>query len=364
MDLTRRALCAGMPLLGLAGCATGMFAGAGELGDVTRIALESPVIRIGFGSCMRHDRPQPFWEAIAAHRPHAFACLGDSIYPKKSGGTFATDAEAIAFAYARQAERADFMAFRAAIPFLGVWDDNDYGASDAGGEYPYKDVSRQLFLDFLGEPQESPRRTRFGGLYVAYEFGPADRVCQLILPDLRYSRSPWRRADDALRGELGRSGFGPYLPKSSQATLLGAEQWAWLERVLARPADVRLIASSIQALAAARGWEGWSNFPHEQARLIDRVDRAGGKALFLSGDAHFAEVSAMRAPSGAMLFDVTSSGLTESWPEPGPNTHRWGQSAFTDTNFGLVHINLADASPVIAFELYRTDGARLLQHAI
>lgn len=366
MTFTRRTFGFGLGLSAVAGCATQLHSGsAWSVGDTTRLDLTSPVIRLGFGSCMHQDKSQDFWPVIAAHEPHAFFCLGDSIYPKKTDRSFDSDAEAIAFAYQRQAAREDFAAFRNEVPFFGVWDDNDYGLSDAGADYQHKAISRQLFLDFLGEPDASPRRTRAGGLYAAYEFGPPGRTCQLILPDLRYSRSDWRRADEATRGELGRSGFGPYIEeRSSGASLLGAEQWAWLERVLARPADVRLIGSSIQVLSAARGWEAWSNFPREQRRLVDLIDRASGKTIFFSGDAHFAEVSVMTAPSGRKLFDVTSSGLTESWPHPGPNVNRWNQAVFTGTNYGVAHLNLAREIPVIVTELYSTNGERFFQHAI
>ena len=35
------------------------------------------------------------------------------------------------------------------------------------------------------------------------------------------------------------------------------------------PARLRLIVSSIQALAEYHGWEAWANFPREQARLFE-----------------------------------------------------------------------------------------------
>ena len=69
-----------------------------------------------------------------------------------------------------------------------MWDDHDYGEDDAGGEYPMKDASRRLFLDFWGEPADSPRRTR-DGVYAAYLFGPPGERVQVILPDLRYNRT-------------------------------------------------------------------------------------------------------------------------------------------------------------------------------
>jgi len=365
MPITRRDFALGALLSSLAGCATDTFARAAQDGDVMRLDIDQPVIRLAFGSCVHQDKPQPFWEVIASRLPHAFVCLGDNVYPKKTDLAFDSDTEAIAFAFQRQTARADFAAFRDKVPFLGIWDDNDYGESDAGSSYPHKSVSRQLFLDFVGEPPTSPRRTRAGGLYVAYEFGPPGQVCQLILPDLRYSRTDWKRTDESTRQQLGLSGFGPYLADlSADATLLGDEQWKWLERVFARPASVRILGSSIQALSAARGWEGWSNFPKEQRRLIELVDQSSGQTLILSGDAHFAEVSAIEAPSGKAIYDVTSSGLTESWPHPGPNANRWNDAVFTGTNFGLIHVNLVDEKAVVVAELHQADGYRLFQHVI
>jgi alkaline phosphatase D len=362
MTITRRDFALGTALLPVAACASSALVSASSAVDVVTLNISEPVLRLAFGSCLHQDKPQAFWEVIAAHSPHAFVCLGDNIYPNKTDAEFDSDAAAILAAYKKQTARADFSAFRKKVPFLGIWDDNDYGESDAGIHYPYKDFSRQLFLDFLGEPQISRRRTQSGGLYVAYEFGPPGRTCQLILPDLRFSRTDWRRAGSAAQLALAQSGFGPYLPDGSPtASLLGAEQWTWLERIFERQADVRLIGSSIQALSASRGWEAWSNFPAEQRRLIDLIDRSAGETLILSGDAHFAEVSSLIAPSGRALFDITSSGLTESWPDPGPNANRWNDAVFTGTNFGLVHVNFVSETPVVVAELRTTDGDPLFQ---
>ena len=40
---------------------------------------------------------------------------------------------------------------------LGVWDDHDYGINDGGAEFLRKDEMREVFLDFIGEPKDSPR---------------------------------------------------------------------------------------------------------------------------------------------------------------------------------------------------------------
>ena len=40
---------------------------------------------------------------------------------------------------------------------VGIWDDHDYGLDDGGAEFMHKDVMRGFYLDFIGEPKDSPR---------------------------------------------------------------------------------------------------------------------------------------------------------------------------------------------------------------
>jgi len=42
---------------------------------------------------------------------------------------------------------------------IGVWDDHDYaGGNDGGMEFLLKHRVREIFLDFIEEPQDSARR--------------------------------------------------------------------------------------------------------------------------------------------------------------------------------------------------------------
>ena len=96
-------------------------------------------------------------------------------------------------------------------PVLATWDDHDYGKNDAGVEYPQKDQSQQLFLDFYGIPKDSPRRTQ-KGVYDSVTYGPEGKRVQIIVLDLRYFRSPLKRgkrADTAaLIDEMMHFGIG------------------------------------------------------------------------------------------------------------------------------------------------------------
>lgn len=66
------------------------------------------------------------------------------------------------------------------VPVIGIWDDHDFGINNGGMEYSDKDGSQALLMDFLGEPADSPRRSR-EGVYASYTFGSSYPVVQIVL---------------------------------------------------------------------------------------------------------------------------------------------------------------------------------------
>ncbi|MET0658009.1 MAG: hypothetical protein ABW110_07615 [Steroidobacteraceae bacterium] len=166
---------------------------------------------------------------------------------------------------------------RDTTPVIATWDDHDFGRDDSGSEYPMKEESRQMFLEFWGEPQQSPRWQR-DGVYTSYVFGPEGRRVQVILPDLRYKRTAIARLDlggmpyeqwSKQKEHAGQPVPGPYERNPDlKATMLGERQWQWLEQQLQVPADLRIFGSSLQVLADFPGWEGWTNYAHDHQRLI------------------------------------------------------------------------------------------------
>jgi hypothetical protein len=59
------------------------------------------------------------------------------------------------------------------------------GISDGDKMYPYRTQSQQLFLDFLGEPADSPRRTQ-DGVYTSHTIGSGQQTVKFILLDVRF----------------------------------------------------------------------------------------------------------------------------------------------------------------------------------
>ena len=301
---------------------------------------DRPLTRIALGSCIRQNRPQPIWEAVSRFQPDLLLLLGDNIY----GDT--EDMAELRGKYDALAANPGFAAVRRDAPIIAVWDDHDYGVNDGGREYPRRRESQQVFCDFFGMPADSPVRKQ-EGIYHAITCGPPGRRVQLICLDTRYHRSPLK----ALPREQRVKGKGFYVPDPDPAaTFLGTEQWAWLAKVLAEPAEIRIVLSSIQVAAMEHGFEKWANFPAERTRLLETLRASGATGVILvSGDRHAAEIS--RIPAGAKalaypLYDLTASSLNQvigrSQPEE-PNQFRIG-SRYHGTNFGTIEIDWQDGA--------------------
>lgn len=320
-----------------------------------------PVAVIGFGSCANQNRPQPIWDAVLANAPDLFVLLGDNVYAD-------TDNMAVLrAAYAQLAGQPGFQRLRMQVPVVATWDDHDYGFNDSGAEHIAKEGSKQVFLDFFGEPAQSDRRTRAGGIFTSYLLGEPGRHVQLILLDTRWDRSPLNRVSDAEYDARRQLNVGPYAASTDpDARLLGEEQWQWLADQLEQPADLRIIATSVPFLQEGTGWEIWANFPAERQRLLDLIDATEANGvLFITGDTHRAQFSRLAAGVPYPLWEINSSGLTEN-VDPArvaPDANRLGDY-FVGDNFGLIRIDWTDPDPMITLEIRGEDNSLQLQHEL
>jgi alkaline phosphatase D len=305
-------------------------------------AADVPLTRIAFGSCNRQDRPQPLWARVLAGAPQLWVWTGDNIYGDSD------DPAVLAAKYARQRARPEYDAFVRRVPVIGVWDDHDYGANDAGREYPRRAESQQLALDFLGEPPDGPRRAR-PGMYAAYTYGPPGRRVKVLLLDTRYFRDPL-----------------PPRGRTSGGDVLGDAQWRWLAAELAASdAQVHLVVSSIQVLPVDHPYERWGNFPRARQRLLATLGAARAPGVVLvSGDRHVAELSRLdRSPLGYPLYELTSSGLTHTRDRARdePNRYRVGPLVAA-LNYGTLDIDWRAPAPRLTLRVHDADGAVRIAH--
>ena len=308
--------------------------------------------RIAFGSCSHQAKPQPALKSVVAAKPDLFVYLGDNIYG---------DTEFMPLLRAKYLQleaKPEFQALRKSTAVVATWDDHDYGADDAGKEYKMKAESKEIFLDFWGEPTLSKRR-RHPGIYTHYTFREKGRRLQVIVLDSRTFRDPLRKREKNPRYK------NDYRPDPDPGkTLLGEAQWAWLEERLREPADLRIIASSIQFSHEYNGWESWTNLPLQQQKMIDLIARTRANGvMIISGDVPWGEISRRPTSSTYPLYDVTSSGLTQTWPSLEANKFRRG-AAYREANFGLLQIDWAAADPVVTMQIRGVDGTTKVQEAV
>ncbi len=313
------------------------------------VAANSGTERIAFGSCLHESEIQPAWDAISKLVPDAFVFLGDNVYADT------TDPDEMRASYAMLGEQPGYQALRDIAPVYATWDDHDYGANDAGAEYPMRETSEQIFLDFFQVPDGAPERDR-PGVYSSRFIGTGDRRIQLILLDTRYFRDPLKEGRWSLRCPRTR-----YAPNNDRSvTLLGDAQWQWLAGELQKPAALRIIGSSIQVIPEQHCFEKWANFPHERQRLFELIGESGANGVvFISGDRHMAEISSIDVPEvGYRLYEITSSSLnaTGGYGEGEHNRHRVTEDNFRADNFGVIELDWTVTPPMLELEVRDVDG--------
>ncbi|MEM7385243.1 MAG: alkaline phosphatase D family protein [Verrucomicrobiota bacterium] len=313
-----------------------------------------PISRLLFGSCLKQDQPAPIFEAILDREPELFVFLGDNIYADT------TDMELMGQRYAQLGRIPGFIELKKRCPVEATWDDHDFGANDAGASYEKREGSEKHFLDFWEVPEDSQRRKR-EGIYGARIDGPVGRRLQLILLDTRYFRGPLKQGPERRVG-------GPYVPSDDPAvTLLGEAQWAWLEEQLKQPADLRILASSIQCVAEDAGQETWSNLPRERSRLFSLIRETKAEGiLVISGDRHWAELSVEKENAPYPIYDFTSSSLNTDHGRGTPTENRFRHLPRTwhEANFGELAIDWSAEGRNVSLRLFDRVGKAVFEKVI
>lgn len=303
------------------------------------LAHDHTLTRIAFGSCNHQSRSQHMWAQIAATDPDIFLFIGDNNY-----GDQGWDGDAalttLREAYGVMAGTPELAEFRSKVPMMITWDDHDYGFNDGGASFSYRGWSETIFEKFWQSSDEVKSRP---GVYESRMFGEGGKVTQIITLDTRFFRSDL----ETMPYQDERPPLGPYMPSDDASkTMLGAAQWQWLEQELAKPADLRIVVSSIQVLTDAHDYEAWENLPLERDKLYRMLAaREDSGLVLLSGDRHAGGIYG-EAPeaAGEQLWELTSSSMNYSFSSTERNTAREPDPKrltdfISEENFGLVEID-------------------------
>lgn len=343
---------------------------------------------IAFASCHKQNKnSSQIWNSIANEKPDLFLWLGDVIYADTadSGSSLLKKPlELLGFSefqlteqifkdkYQQTKTNKDYSALLKQIELKnkenqnsissksvdGIWDDHDYGLNDGGAEFRLRDISRELFLDFLGDSADSKRRTQAGGIYSSFWVGQ-DQSVKIILMDIRFERT--------------------------HLDLMSEHQWRWIEKELAeeKPAHkITILLSSEQLLPVDKIFKekwGWGQYPESRERLLRLLSKNNRVSyVVMSGDIHSGGVYhshclAHTSESGSRLSltEITASGLTHSCYDDLPFGLCWFYTLFiqsprtqvgalfTKRNYGTLKIRgLSQSSThaVAAVEIHSQDG--------
>ena len=350
-----KTLILGAALLVLASCSTEPTAGVAGLPQAPR----DVDLRIVFGSCADDEKPDhPVWEAMLAAKPDLSILLGDNVYADSRRFSAAPSIELLRAEYAKLAASSGFAALHAAAPMLATWDDHDYGLNDGGKEFEFKAQAQKVFVEFWQLPADDPRRSR-AGVYHSEWLQAGERSVQVVLLDTRYFRDAQPKKRVSLSCPVAN------YTKNATGSVLGEAQWQWLEAQLGKPADLRLIVSSIQVIPQEHCFEKWANFPTDRQRLLKTLANAnGGQSVVLSGDRHLGEISALTLPRGEdslQLVEVTTSPLSarSGFGEGEPNQYRISEDNLRESQFGVLEL----VQDQVRLELRDAHGVTRFHHA-
>ncbi len=285
--------------------------------------IDKPLKTIAFGSCNKQDKPQDHWYYIRQQKPDLWLWLGDNIYADKASP------EERFIEYQKVKNNQEYIKLAEKTGIMGIWDDHDFYSDNSNGSYPEKEMSQQLFADFLDIESDHPIRFH-EGIYRNDIFGPVGQQTQIVSLDLRYFKKS--KYDGGLLGEV---------------------QWNWLSSTLRNStADLLIICTSIHLTSRITGFglEGWNTYPEERERLYDLLAQIETPILVLSGDRHMAEIIKKTLDNGKPIYEIMSSSLTHTSYFYLPDSNRIG-NIIGDKNYGLINVDWSGATPQVKVAL-------------
>ncbi|MDG1435762.1 MAG: alkaline phosphatase D family protein [Saprospiraceae bacterium] len=335
----------------IAACAQDIKVDSKFTNTARKLDTKNTLQTIAFGSCNNQGKSQEMWKHVVKNKPDLWIWLGDIIYADTK------NMQVMADKYSSLKNNMDYRRLLACSPVIGIWDDHDFGWNDAGKEYPMKNESKRLLLDFLDVPKDTLVRAR-EGIYQSYVFGEKGKKIKIILLDTRFFR-------DNVERTTGRN--KRYIV-NNEGDVLGDAQWVWLEKELeSSDAQINIIASGYQIISKEHRFAKWGNFPKARARLFKLLQKVKpAMPILITGDRHIAELSRTRLVGlENPLFEITSSGLTHTWSEKRKeaNQYRVGD-LIIEKNFGLFKIDWSGEQPKVTVEVRGLNNVLFLKKGL
>jgi len=307
------------------------------------------------GSCSyvnqtEHDRPgRPYggdyriFSSMNTHQADFMLWLGDNIYLREPDWNSWTGTAA---RNTHTRSVAELQPFLASTHHYAIWDDHDFGPNDSDKSFFNKDQTLKAFELFWGNPTYGTAEMK--GAITSFQWGDAD----FFLLDNRWYRDPNNIRKD-------------------NKTLLGKVQLEWLlDNLSSSTATFKMVALGNQFLSDAAVFELYSNngFDAERQIIIDFIHEHNIKnVIFVTGDVHFTELSALKRNNKPSIYDLTFSTLTAGVNTRGGswnNSYRIPGTVVTERNFGKISFIGESGKRKLIVECYNTDNELKWQYVI
>ncbi len=290
--------------------------------------VDPPAFTLATGSCAyvnetQFDRPgKPYgsnyqtFTQIANRKPDLMLWLGDNVYFREVDWYTRSGMQ---HRYTHDRSISELQPLLASTPQYAIWDDHDYGPDDSDGTWVHKETAWEVFQDFWGNPTFGVNGQK--GCTTKFQYADVE----FFLLDNRYFRTP------------------NYCKTCPDRTLLGREQLQWfLSSLAASRAPFKIVAIGGQVLTSSSNNEtAFHFFPAERDTILKFIERENIKGvIFLTGDRHFSELSAVKNAAGNWVYDLTASPFTSGTYSDAPtkeiNEFRVPGTAVGEHNFGLL----------------------------
>ncbi|MGF1656888.1 MAG: hypothetical protein ACFCU3_07925 [Verrucomicrobiales bacterium] len=289
-------------------------------------------LRIAFGSGSHQNNSQAHWEEIKRSRPDLWVWTGNVVQAQQK------DLASLTTALDRQLRRPEYEGFRESTPVTGIWHHADF-RFPKGDTHSNSEKARGAFLRFLSPLPYEPVGE---GLYGSFVIKRKAFEARIVLLDT----STYARKDG-----------NPDAP-----ILLGAEQWGWLQTMLATARENWLvIVTPLPFFTEEFEGEKWGDYGFERAKLLRMLGvtlRDG--VIILSGGRELAEILSTTSRSvGYPLYEVSVGNLNRALPFPdfGRGQYRVDEPFF-EPHYG--HIDLGQHDAVLAIRDMRGRSVALV----
>lgn len=221
------------------------------------------------------------------------------------------------------------------IPFYHIWDDHDYGNNDSNKNLPWRAQSLQAFFEYfpLAADNGSP-----DGVWQYHHYANAD----FFMIDDRAFRDP------------------PGPTRSSQGTMLGTAQKAWLkDRMLRSTARWKFFVSSVPFNRTSKPSDAWAGFKAERQELVDFIRSNNIKnVIVISGDIHSS--GAIDNGTNSDFPEISVSLANTGFANTGRGT--WSEGFLEAIGPGFAQIQVAPEA--VHMLVYGENGALRMQYTV